>query len=168
MHPKQTIYVSRKRKSAAGLLSVLMIVFAVIFLLAGILLSRGFLLPCFLMAGLYFVFDVFSKRDYEYILENNHLQIDLIRGKRFRSTEHVIDLQNLVVLAPHDHEAVAGYRKGGSSAGIPKYDYTSYDDSVPYYTMIAYENKKQVKLLLDLDDAFLAQMKQEYPERVYR
>ncbi len=168
MHPKRTIYVSRKRKSAAGLLSILMIVFAVLFLIAGILLSRGFFLPCFLMTGLYFLYDILSKRDYEYILENNILEIDLIRGKRFRTEAHVIDLQNLVVLAPHDHEAVAKYRKGASSGNIRKYDYTSYDDAVPYYTMIAYENKKPVKLLLDLDDAFLAQLKQDYPERVYR
>ncbi len=168
MHPKLTIFVSRKRKRASGLLSVIMIVFAVLFLLLGILFSRGFFLPCFLMAGLYFAYDLFSSRDYEYILENNLLQIDLIRGKRLRTTQHIIDLQNLVVVAPHDHEAVADYRRGGPKGKIAKYDYTSYDDAVPYYTMIAYEEKKPVKLLLDLNEEFLLALKSSYPEKVFR
>ena len=44
MHPKLTIFVSRKRKRASGLLSVIMIVFAVLFLLLGIVGRNGKLL----------------------------------------------------------------------------------------------------------------------------
>ena len=33
---------------------------------------------------------------------------------------------------------------------LKKFDYTSYDDNIPYYTMIVYENKEKIKLLLDL------------------
>lgn len=168
MQPKLIVYVSRKKKAASGFLSVLMIVLCVLFLLGGIIFTKGMLFPCFLMAGLYFLYDIFSKRDYEYILENNILRVDVIWGRRFRRTEHEIDLQNLVVLAPHDHEAVAEYRKGASSGRIAKYDYTSYEDGVPYYTLIAYEDRKMVKLLLDLNDEFLARVKQDYPERVFR
>ena len=168
MHPKLTAYVSRKPKKAAKLLRAVMAILAVLFLLGGIVITRGLFLPCFLMAGLYFLYDLLSRRDYEYIYENNLLQIDLIRGRQIRSTEHVLDLQNLEVVAPHDHEAVAAYRKGGEKGSLSKYDYTSYDDTIPYYTMIVYEDRKPVKLLLDLPDSFLAQMKRDYPDKVYR
>lgn len=35
----------------------------------------------FLLALLYFVYDIFSQKDYEYILENGQLTIDVIYGK---------------------------------------------------------------------------------------
>ena len=57
---------------------------------------------------------------------------------------------------------------GAEQGKIAKYDYTSYDDAVPYYTMIAYEEKKPVKLLLDLNEEFLLALKSSYPEKVFR
>jgi hypothetical protein len=163
-----TTSVSRKRKAGTKAIKLTAGILAVVFLLAGILFSRGFFLPCFLMAGLYFVYEAFSERDYEYIYGNGRLRIDVIIGRRFRRTEHELDLQNLKVVAPHDHEAVDAWRKGSGTEQIPKFDYTSYDDNVPYYTMIIYEDRKLIKILLDLDEAMLAQMKRDCPERVYR
>ena len=89
------------------------------------------MLAGFLLAALYFVFDIFSQKDYEYTLENDTLSIDVIYGKKYRKTAHVLELKNMEVTAPHWHESVAKYKKNGGTEQLKKFDYTSYDDNVP-------------------------------------
>ena len=50
---------------------------------------------------------------------------------------------------------------------MKKFDYTSYDDNIPDYTMIAYEDKEKIKLLLDLNISMLEAIKRVYPQKVY-
>lgn len=85
---------------------------------------------------LYFAYDIFSQRDYEYTMENGQLTIDVIYGKKYRKTAHVLKLEEMEVTAPHYHEKVAKYKKNTGTEKLKKYDYTSYEDDVPYYTMI--------------------------------
>ena len=59
---KITVQVKRKKKAGAGMLKGLMIFFGVLFVLMGIMFSRGFMLSGFLLVVLYFVFDTFSKK----------------------------------------------------------------------------------------------------------
>ncbi len=160
--------VHRVSKPAAKYFKAVMIVFTVLFLLMGIFFSQGFMLPCFLMAGLYFLYDYFSKRDYRYTLDDGTFTIDMIHGERTQTTVHVLDLTNLIVVAPHDSEAVDRYRKGGPEGHLPKYDYTSYDNDIPYYTMIITENGKKEKFLLDLSDAMLDALFRKAPSKVVR
>ena len=82
--------ISRKKKSMSGVLRKVMILFAVIFVIMGIAISQSFMLAGFLLAALYFVFDIFSQKDYEYTLENDTLSIDVIYGKKYRKTAHVL------------------------------------------------------------------------------
>lgn len=131
--------ISRKKKSMSGVLRKVMVLFAVIFVILGITISQSFMLAGFLLAALYFVFDIFSQKDYEYTLENDQLSIDVIYGKKYRKTAHVLELKELEVVAPHWHESVAKYKKNGGTEQLKKYDYTSYDDNTPYYTMIDLE-----------------------------
>ena len=159
--------VSRKKKSMSGVLRKVMILFAVIFVIMGITISQSFMLAGFLLAALYFLFDIFSQKDYEYTLENDTLSIDVIYGKKYRKTAHVLELKNMEVTAPHWHESVAKYKKNGGTEKLKKYDYTSYDDDTPYYTMIIREDGHKIKLLLDLNEELLHAMKTQYPEKVY-
>lgn len=159
--------VSRKKKSMSGVLRKVMILFAVIFVIMGIAISQSFMLAGFLLAALYFVYDVFSQKDYEYTLENDQLSIDVIYGKKYRKTAHVLELKNLEVVAPHWHESVAKYKKNGGTEQLKKYDYTSYDDNIPYYTMIIKEDGRKIKLLLDLTEEMLHTIKTQHPEKVY-
>ena len=135
--------VSRKKKSMSGILRKVMIIFAVFFVILGITISQSFMLAGFLLAALYFVYDVFSQKDYEYTLESDTLTIDVIYGKKYRKTAHVLELKNMEVTAPHWHESVAKYKKNGGTEQLKKFDYTSYDDNVPYYTMIIKEDGRQ-------------------------
>lgn len=158
--------VSRKKKSMSGVLRKVMVLFAVIFVILGITISQSFMLAGFLLAVLYFVFDIFSQKDYEYTLENDTLSIDVIYGKKYRKTAHVLELKNMEVTAPHWHESVAKYKKNGGTEQLKKFDYTSYDDNIPYYTMIIKEDGRKIKLLLDLTEEMLHTIKAQHPEKV--
>lgn len=159
--------VFRKPKPLTGVLRTVMIVFAVILLALGITISQGFMLPGFLLVVLYYFYNTYSQKEYEYILEDNHLTIDVILGKKHRRAAHYLDMEALEVLAPNWHGAVARYRKDGGSIRLPKYDYTSYEEDTPFYTMIITENQQKIKLLLDLSDNMLQMIKRRYPDRVF-
>lgn len=144
-----------------------MVIFAVIFVLLGIIFQNGYFLPAMLLAALYYFFSLNSDKAYEYTLENEAMTIDVIKGKRRRKTAHVLYYKNLEVVAPHDHEAVAKYKKNGGTEQLKKFDYTSYDDAIPYYTMIVKQNDEKIKLLLDLDQEALRFLKMRYPMKVF-
>ena len=159
--------VKRKQKKMTGVLRKLMVVFGVFFVLLGIMISQAFMLAGFLLVALYFVFDVLSRKEYEYILDGKTLTIDVIYGKRYRKTAHIIDMTEMEVTAPNRHEAVAKYRKDGGGVRLPKFDYTSYEDDIPYYTMIVIEDREKKKLLLDLNQELLFALKKQYPSKVF-
>lgn len=160
--------VKRKPKAMTGFLRKVMILFAVLILLLGVTISQGFMLPGFLLVVLYFAYDIYSQKEYEYRLESGRLTIDVILGKRYRKNAHILELSEMEVTAPSRHEAVAKYRRDAGGVKLPKYDYTSYEEDTPYYTMITMENRTKIKLLLDLDEEMLQALKRMYPERVYQ
>lgn len=164
---KITEQVMRKKKAGAGALKILMIAFGVLFILMGIVFSRGFMLPGFLLICLYLVFDMFSQKEYEYTMEGNQFSIAVIIGKTRRRQVHELDLNKLEVVAPNWHDKVAKYRLKGRTEKLPKYDYTSYDDDIPYYTMIIGEGREKIKILLDLNEEMLRAMKNLYPDKVF-
>lgn len=157
----------RKTKPLTKLLKVVMIFFAALFLLLGVTIFEGFMLPGTLLVIVYMVYNFFSRREYEYTLSGRQFSIDVIIGGNYRRCAHLLELDDLEVVAPNQHSSVAKYRKNGGSIKLPKYDYTSYDDTVPYYTMIIMEDKKKIKLLLDLDEEMLRTLKRFYPQKVF-
>ena len=58
--------VKRKTKKMSGVLRKLMLIFGVLFVLMGIMISQAFMLAGFLLVLLYFVYDAFSQKEYEY------------------------------------------------------------------------------------------------------
>ena len=157
---KITQQVKRKSKRFAKPLSVTMVVLAVVLVILAIIFDTGLMMPAFLFAALYYVFSINADTEYEYAMENGILTIDVIRG-------NTLALKDLEVIAPNWHESVAKYRKDGGTEKLKKFDYTSYDDNIPYYTMITYEDKEKIKLLLDLNSSMLEAIKRVYPQKVY-
>lgn len=125
------------------------------------------MLLALLTAGMYFIYEANSVKDYEYVMDGTNFTIAVIHGRRRRREEHELDLKNLEVVAPNWHEAVAKYRLKGGTERLPKYDYTSYEPDVPYYTMIITENQRKIKLLLDLPEDMLQAMKRINPQKVF-
>ena len=166
MNYKMVKEVHRRVKTSTKVLSKTMIVLCVLFLLAGIVMDRGMLFLSLLTAGMYFIFEAYSVKDYEYVMEGNSFTITVIHARRRRREEHMLNLKELEVVAPNWHEAVAKYRLKGGTEKLPKYDYTSYEPEIPY-TMIITENQKKIKLLLDLPEDMLQAMKRINPQKVF-
>lgn len=159
--------VSRKQKRSAKVFNILLLTMSVLFILMGIVFDRGMLFLSMLAVIMYWLNSFQSLRDYEYHMEDGILTVDVIQGKRRRKRTQELELKNLEVIAPNWHEAVAKYRKNGGTEHLKKYDYTSYEDEIPYYTMIIHDGKRKIKLLMDFDEEWLLKIKQWYPDKVY-
>ena len=159
--------VKRKAKRSTGILKVLMVVFAILFLLMGIMFDRGFMLFCIVFLGMYYWFSANAGREYEYIYVDGKLTINVIKGSRKLQQVQYLDTSKLEVVAPYNHSAVAMYKKSNGSK-LPKFDYTSYEDDIMYYTMIITdESGKKIKLLLDLNEEMLTELRRKNPQKVY-
>ncbi|MBR1822404.1 MAG: hypothetical protein IJ769_12405 [Clostridia bacterium] len=158
------ISVTRRARPSEKLLRGVMVALAAVFLLLAVAGDRGMMLPCFLMAMGYFVYTHATRRLYEYILENGRMRIDRLL-ERGRVTQHEFSLKDVEILARPRDEAVAPFRKDGA-VKLKKFDYTSYDDAVPYYTMIVREDGRRIKLLLDLNEAAIDRVRRENREAV--
>ena len=155
------INVRRKPRASEKLLRYAMAALSALFLLMGIMFSRGMMLPCFLMAMGYFVYTGITRREYEYILENGRMRIDRLTDFG-RKTRHEFSLQSVEIVARPDDPSVLPFKKGGSEK-IRKYDYTSYEPDVAWYTMIVSEEGRRIKLLMDLNDACIDRIRIENP-----
>ena len=121
----------------------------------------------FLLVLLYFIFDTFSKKEYEYVLEGTTLSISVIWGGHYRREHHALDLEIWKSQRPTGMKAWAKYRAKGGTVKVHKYDYTSYDDNVPYYTHDHFvEGRRKIKLLLDLDEEMLDAIRRICPGKV--
>ena len=158
------VAVKRKEKPSEKFLRVLMVFLAVLFLLQGIIFSRAFMLPCLLMTGAYFWYSHASRREYEYTIEDRRMLIERVASTG-RTALHEFPLDDLEALATPDDPCVARYKKGGEEK-IPKFDYTSYEEDVPYYTMIVKEGDRKIKLLLDLSQEAIGLIRRANPEAV--
>lgn len=143
------ISVTRKTRPKDTMMRRLMAVLAVVFLLQGIVFSTAFMLPCFLMAICYYWFRHASKKEYEYILEDQTLKI-LRVSDRGRNSEYEIPFDRITLLCRPDAPEAMPYKKKGGTIKTKKEDYTSYQDDIPYYTMIVRDEPRPLKLLLDL------------------
>ncbi len=160
--------VDRKSKRFSKLLSRLIIIFAVLFVILGIIFQNGYFLPAILLALLYYFYISQTDTGYEYSFGNDAFTVDVIKGRGRRKTKQTLYYDDIEVVAPPNHETVLKYKKNGGTEKIKKYDYTSYDDDIPYYTMIIKkEGGEKIKLLLDLDEELLHFLKIRYPQKVY-
>ena len=167
MNYAMTKQVSRKQRRSMKVFDVLLVGMSILFILLGIIFDRGMLLLSMLAVLVYWVNSFQALKDYEYHMENGILTVDVIKGKRRRKRAQELDLRNLEVIAPNWHEAVAKYRKNGGTEQLKKFDYTSYNDDIPYYTMIINDGKRKIKVLMDFDEEWMRVLKQQYPSKVY-
>ena len=159
------VSVSRRIRPAEKMIRGVMGVLAVFFLLQGILFSSGFMLPCFCMTLTFFIFGHLYKREYEYTLDNGYLIIERVSnlGRRIL---HEIPYREIRLLCRPDAPEAVPFKRGGEIR-VKKYDYTSYQEDIPYYTLIAGREGKQMKLLLDLTPEAVTVLRHACPEAVH-
>ena len=155
------ISVSRVPRSSDKVLRGLMAALAVFFLLQGILFSSAFMLPCFCMTAAYFIYGHMARREYEYTLDEGEMKIERVSdtGRRLL---HEIPYEEIRLVCRADDPEAMPYKKGGSIR-VKKYDYTSYREDVPYYTLIAGHDATPFKFLLDLTPESLSRLRRASP-----
>ncbi len=85
--------VTRKKKEAfRSIKKKTMVFFAVVFVVMGNYHIPGLYAGWFLPGRSLFIYGTFCQRDYEYIMENEQLTIDVIYGNKYRKTAHELDL----------------------------------------------------------------------------
>ena len=151
------ISVSRVPRPSEKVLRGLMAVLAVFFLLQGIVFSSAFMLPCFCMTAAYFIYGHLARREYEYTLDEKELKIERVSDMGRRML-HEIPYDEIRLICRADDPEAAPYKKGGS-VRVKKYDYTSYREDVPYYTLIAGSGSPLFKVLLDLTPEALSRLR---------
>ena len=164
MNDSLVISVSRKTRPSETLLRRLMAALGVLFLLAGIMFSTAFMLPCFLTVLCYYWYRHASKREYEYTLEDDTLKIDRV-SDRGRNRLYEIPFDRIILLCEPDAPEAMPYKKGGT-VQVVKEDYTSYREDVPYYTVIVRDEPKPLKLLLDLTPEAIRMIRRRKPDAV--
>lgn len=158
------ISVSRKERPSDVFLRRLMAGLGVFFLLQGIAFSTGFMLPCFLCVIGYYVYRRASKREYEYTLSDGLFRIERVSDSG-RTVYHEIPFSDIVLLCEPGAPEALPYKRGGS-VRVKKYDYTSYKEGVPYYTMIVRDDRGPLKFLLDLTPEAIRMIRLENREAV--
>ncbi len=103
--------VTRKKKRLSGVLKKDHGIFCRSVCCYGNYHISGLYAGWFLPGRSLFYLRTFCQRDYEYIMENEQLTIDVIYGNKYRKTAHELDLRQLEVVAPHWHGSVAKYKK---------------------------------------------------------
>lgn len=142
-----------------GLIVVTAVAFA-----AGIVIN-----PIFLAVGLvlavvdYFIIPRFDV-EYEYLYVNGTMDIDRIFSKSKRKKAVSLELSNMEILAPVKSHQLDAYNQ---NAGIKVQDFSSRNQEHKIYAMIISEGKERMKVLLELDDKMLKDLKQRFPRKVF-
>ena len=158
------ISVSRKTRPSETLLRRLMAALGAFFLLQAVVFSTAFMLPCFLMVLCYYWYRYASQKEYEYTLEDQTLKIDRV-SDRGRRRLYEVPFSRIILLCPPDAPEALPYKKGGS-VKVRKEDFTSYREGVAYYTLIARDEPRALKLLLDLTPEAIRLIRRWNPDAV--
>lgn len=135
--------VARKAKATDYLIRVLMIAIIIILIFFGLPLIGIFAILLALVAGFasfYFVFPRL-KVEYEYILLNHDLQIDVIYNKAKRKTLIEFDIRKAESITP----------VSGSHGSEKTYDFTSGTGSQPVYSIRTSLSGQNVCILIEPD-----------------
>ena len=118
---KITQQVKRKSKRFAKPLSIFMVVMAVVLVILAIIFDTGLMLPAFLFAVLYYIFSINTDRGVRILPGKRRADHSCDPGESGAGkTAHTLMMQDMEVIAPNWHEAVAKYRKNGGTEKTEK------------------------------------------------
>lgn len=109
----------------------------------------------------YFIFPRLNV-EYEYMLLNHDLQIDVIYNRERRKKLKSFDIQRAEIIAPRDSSRLNSYKSN------KVYDYSSGDPDATVYAIIISLDQNNACVYIEPDDKMLDQMKQWMGMRLYR
>lgn len=152
---KKTPLVNKLLKGFLTVMTVLCVIF-------------GMMIPLLLIGaivfGLLLVF-VAPRLDveYEYLYVNGELDIDAIYSRQKRKKVGSYDVAEMEILAPAKSHALDSYLNKNGAKVI---DYTSGDENAKSYIMIFNQDKGQVIIKVELDDAIINDVRRMAPRKV--
>ncbi|HJA67455.1 hypothetical protein B5F07_05825 [Lachnoclostridium sp. An169] len=116
-----------------------------------------------IILGLLAYYLIFPKLsiEYEYILLNHDMQIDVIYSKEKRKHKLSFDIQNAEIIAPKSSHRLDSYKPE------KVYDFTSEDPSAKAYGIMISLEQKNVCIYFEPDEKMLDHMKQWMGMKLY-
>lgn len=158
------ILVKRKTDNTV-LAKKILLMCGIVFCLVGVV----FLTPIFFLGALGFgvaCWLLFPKFDieYEYLLVNGELDIDVIYSQSKRKKIAQYDLNSMDMLAPLNSTHL-DYYNGNTTLKVV--DYSSREEGKVPYAMITRDKTGTVKVLLELTQEAVENLRRTYPNKVY-
>ena len=143
------------------ILIILLIVAVIFFGMPFIGVLAVFIAVLIALAAYYLIFPRLSV-EYEYILLNHDLQIDIIYNRSKRKPRLNIDIQNAEIIAPKDSPRLNSYR------AEKVHDFSSGRKNDNVYAIMIPVDKKNTCILIEPDAKMLDQMQQWMGMKMYR
>lgn len=144
------VVVHKKTNPAIKVVRIAMIVFTVLFVLAGILLHPIFFVPAVAALAGYFLADRNMDVDYEYVYVEKELRVAVIRNKSRRKQVATFDLDRLEMCAPALSHHLDGFRNRNVTHDC---DFSSHEVTVPDNRYFMYLSDG-TRIILNLDNEY--------------
>lgn len=161
------VVVHKKTSPAIKVIRIVMIVFIILFVLAGLLLHPIFFVPA-VAALVGFVFaDRNMDVDYEYAYVEKELRVAIIRNKSRRKAVATFDLDKLEMCAPALSHHLDSFRNRNVAH---EYDFSSHEVTVPDNRYFMYLSDG-TRIILNLDNEYgqtmVAAIRQFAPRKIF-
>lgn len=113
--------------------------------------------------AIYIIFPKFHV-EYEYLILNNALDVDAIYSRKKRKKMAQYDLNNMELLAPYHSHRLDRYN---NNPQVKMRNFSSMDRHNPPYVMIINDNGQILKVLLQLDQETVENMRMFHPSKVF-
>lgn len=100
--------------------------------------------------------------DLDYILVNDELEIARILRQKSRTRMALVNLRNVILIAPKDAEELAPFEKV-----LPK-DFSEGDPSKPPYIMVCQINGEPRRFAMQFPEDMLEMIRRQIPDRVIK
>lgn len=100
--------------------------------------------------------------EYEYAYVNGELDVDAVYARSSRKHLASYDLRNVECIAPVNSHELDSY-----DASWKTVDYTSLDPSAKVYAAVLSSNGTRMKVLLELNEEMLSDLKMRNPRKVF-
>lgn len=104
------------------------------------------------------------KMEFEYLILNQELDVDVIYSQKKRKSAGKFDLNSMDLLAPLNSVRMDYYN---GDVRMKTCDYTSGKPGIVPYAMIIKKDQANTKVLLELDKETVENMRRTYPNKVF-
>lgn len=160
------VMVAKKLTVKDQLIKFVLLLFTVLFALAGLVLMPILLVAAVILGVVDYVFIPRLSVEFEYLYVNGELDVDRIFSKSRRKRAASYDLSSMEIMAPWNSHRLDSYK---NNRGLKKVDYSSGiegEGHKPYGFVIS--NKNQLELVIfEPNEVMLKDIRSKMPRKVF-